>query len=108
MSPSIPIIDVDGHVMEPAGMWQRWIEPAFRDRAPRVVQAPDGRGRLGTDGHLSPRAEAISAAMLAAFAENTRRHVGEYMDAGYSAESQVKALDAGGVEVSFLYPTQGL
>jgi len=34
MSPSIPIIDADGHVMEPAGMWQRWIDPAFRERAP--------------------------------------------------------------------------
>jgi predicted TIM-barrel fold metal-dependent hydrolase len=107
-SPSFPIIDADGHVMEPAGMWRRWIDPAFRDRAPRIVQAPDGRARFGTDGHLSPRADAISAAMLAAFAENTRRHVGPYLDAGYSAESQVRALDAGGVAVSFLYPTQGL
>ncbi|MGH6689081.1 MAG: amidohydrolase family protein [Gammaproteobacteria bacterium] len=105
---SFPIIDADGHVMEPAGMWQRWIDPAFRDRAPRIVQGPDGRGRLATDGHLSPRADSISAAMLTVFAENTRRHVASALEAGYSAESQVRALDEGGVEVSFLYPTQGL
>jgi uncharacterized protein len=105
---TVPIIDADGHVMEPAGLWQRWIDPAFRDRAPRFVQGPDGRARMGTDGHLSPRPEAISAAMLAAFADNTRRHVGQYQDAGYSAESQIKALDAGGVAVSYLYPTLGL
>src|SRR4029077_20202228 len=109
MPPSaFSIIDADGHVMEPADMWQRWIDPAFRDRAPRVVQGPDGRARFGTDGRLSPRADAISAAMLAAFAENTRRHVAPALEAVYSAESQVRALDAGGVEISFLYPTQGL
>jgi len=108
MAQRFPIIDADGHVMEPPDMWRRFIEPAFRDRAPGLVQAPDGRARLGTDGRLSPRADAISAAMLARFAADTRQRLGVYQAAGYDAESQVRALDAGGVAVSFLYPTQGL
>jgi hypothetical protein len=29
------IIDADGHVMEPPDMWQRYIDPALRGRAPR-------------------------------------------------------------------------
>ena len=108
MAQRFSIIDADGHVMEPPDMWRRFIDPAFRDRAPGLVQAPDGRARLGTDGRLSPRANAISAAMLARFAADTRQRLGVYQAAGYDAESQVRALDAGGVAVSFLYPTQGL
>jgi predicted TIM-barrel fold metal-dependent hydrolase len=105
---SFPIIDADGHVMEPAGMWQRWIAPAFRDRAPRIVQGPDGRSRFATEGRLSPRDDAISGAVLGVFATSTYQRLAPYVEAGYTAESQVRALDAGGVEVSYLYPTQGL
>jgi predicted TIM-barrel fold metal-dependent hydrolase len=103
-----PIIDADGHVMEPPDMWQRFIDPAFRDRAPGLVQTPDGRARLVSGGRFSPRDDAISAAMLARFGADTRKRLPAYHAAGYSAESQVQALDAGGVAISFLYPTQGL
>jgi len=103
-----PIIDADGHVMEPPDMWRRFIDPAFRDRAPGLVQTPDGRARLVTGGRFSPRDDAISAAMLARFGADTRKRLPAYHAAGYSAESQVQALDAGGVAISFLYPTQGL
>ncbi|MCH8192378.1 MAG: amidohydrolase, partial [Chloroflexi bacterium] len=34
------IIDVDGHVQEPADLWEKWIEPEFKDDAPTLV---DGR-----------------------------------------------------------------
>ena len=29
------MIDAEMHVMEPVDLWQRYIDPAFRDRAPR-------------------------------------------------------------------------
>ena len=108
MPDRLAIIDADGHVMEPPGMWRRFIEPRWRDRAPGIVPEPSGRSRLATGDRRSPRADAVSTAMLETFAANTRRRLAEYQDAGYSAESQVRALDAGGVAVSFLYPTQGL
>ena len=44
-----PIIDADGHVMEPAGLWQTSIEPEFLDRAPRVVRLDDGHTAFFTD-----------------------------------------------------------
>jgi uncharacterized protein len=28
------IIDADGHVTEPIEMWEEYLEPAFKDRAP--------------------------------------------------------------------------
>jgi len=31
------VIDGDGHVAEPESMWARFLEPAYRDAAPRIV-----------------------------------------------------------------------
>jgi predicted TIM-barrel fold metal-dependent hydrolase len=105
------IIDADGHVMEPRGMWERYIDPAFRDRAPRVERGPGGHARIAVEGRLCPRPDgrnAVSPAMQAVFSKNIREHLAPYLEAQYSAESQVKALDEGGIETSFLYPSQGL
>ena len=41
-----PLIDADGHVLEPADTWQKYIDPKFRDRAIRIELAADGRERL--------------------------------------------------------------
>jgi len=105
------IIDADGHVMEPPDMWRRYIDPALRDRAPRVVRRPGDHTRFDVDGHLVPRGEgpnSVSAPMLAAFSARTRALLGESLAEQYSAASQVRAMDTGGVEVAYLYPTGGL
>src|SRR5690606_32254359 len=38
------IVSVDDHVVEPPDLWERWLPAAYRDRAPRVVQAPYAMG----------------------------------------------------------------
>lgn len=105
------IIDADGHVMEPRGMWERYIAPEFKDRAPRVVREGDGGTRLSVDGQLCPNPEGtnrISPAMQAAFSTRVREHLADAIQAHYSPESQIRAMDEGGIEIAFLYPTQGL
>ena len=40
----MPTIDVDGHFIEPFDIYQRYTEPAFRDRAMRIErQASTGK-----------------------------------------------------------------
>lgn len=102
------IIDADGHVMEPAGMWERYIDSQYRARAPRVRRGPDGRTSFESGGRVLPRRECISAPMGEAFRARVRERLGEYLAADYDAGSQLKAMDAGGIEIAFLYPTQGL
>lgn len=103
------IIDADGHVMEPVGMWERYIDPAFRDRAPRIVRAPGGGPSMfASGGRLMPRLECVPEAMRASFTARVREYLVEYQAADYSAEAQLRAMDAGDIEVAFLYPTQGL
>src|SRR5438132_7719646 len=40
------VIDADGHVLEPMDMWEKYIDPGFRERAPKLVIDTDGKERL--------------------------------------------------------------
>src|SRR5260370_41384485 len=45
------VIDADGHILEPLDLWDKYIDPAFRDRAPRVVKGENGKERLVIEEH---------------------------------------------------------
>ena len=40
------VIDADGHVLEPVDIWDKYMDPAYRDRAPRIIVDKDGKERL--------------------------------------------------------------
>jgi uncharacterized protein len=40
------VVDADGHILEPLDLWERYMDPAFRDRAPRIVKG-NATGRSG-------------------------------------------------------------
>src|SRR5260370_4963901 len=44
------VVDADGHILEPLNLWDNYIDPAFRDRAPRRFIDEDGKERLRIDG----------------------------------------------------------
>src|SRR5215475_1502365 len=46
MARAYNVIDADGHVLEPVDIWDKYIDPTFRDRAPRIVIDTDGKERL--------------------------------------------------------------
>src|SRR5438128_10747549 len=46
------VIDADGHILEPLDLWDKYIDPAFRDRAPRIVKGENGRERLVIEEHM--------------------------------------------------------
>ena len=37
MSRTYNVIDADGHILEPLDLWAKYMDPKFRDRAPRLV-----------------------------------------------------------------------
>src|SRR4051794_41949297 len=43
------IVDADGHILEPLDLWGNYIDPAFRDRAPRIAKGDNGKERLVID-----------------------------------------------------------
>ena len=46
MSRSYHVIDADGHVLEPFTLWNDYLDPAYRDRAPKLVKDENGKDRL--------------------------------------------------------------
>jgi hypothetical protein len=49
-SRSAPVVDADGHVLEPADTWLTHLEPAYRDRAIRLIRDEHGYEVLLIDG----------------------------------------------------------
>jgi len=43
------LIDADGHILEPPDLWERYLEPKYRDRALRIRVGDDGREFLEID-----------------------------------------------------------
>ena len=39
-------IDADGHILEPLELWTQYMEPKYRDHAPRLVRDNHGNERL--------------------------------------------------------------
>ena len=48
--PARSVIDADGHVLEPADTWLKYLEPGYRDRAIRIVRDEQGYEVLLIDG----------------------------------------------------------
>src|SRR5260370_27926671 len=46
MARAYNVIDSDGHILEPLTLWRDYLDPAYRDRAPKLVIDSDGKERL--------------------------------------------------------------
>ena len=44
------VIDADGHILEPVDLWDTYMDPQYRARAPRMFTDTDGKDRLNMMG----------------------------------------------------------
>jgi uncharacterized protein len=47
------VIDADGHILEPPDLWEKYIDPKYRDRTIRIRSGDDGWEFLEVDGHAA-------------------------------------------------------
>src|SRR2546427_12437464 len=52
MARTYKVIDADGHILEPVDIWDKYIDPAYRARAPRMIVDTDGKERLLVEGKI--------------------------------------------------------
>jgi len=52
MTRAYNVIDADGHILEPLDLWDKYIDPEFRERRPRFVIDDNGKERLSVEGKL--------------------------------------------------------
>ena len=47
------VVDSDAHIYEPHDLWDRWLDPRYRARAPKVLLDDQGRIRWNLDGRIT-------------------------------------------------------
>ena len=111
-------VDADGHVLEPVDTWERYIDPAFRDRALRVGIDSDGfenlfidtrptlmlKGRLGALGGIEAdldEKQALQTPGKRSYADGAPR-------GGYDPAARLSVMDGEGIDKVLLYPTIGI
>lgn len=106
------ICDSDLHVMEPPDLWERYIDPAYAHAAPRGLSEMPRDMRVRVKNHTMLRMGTVKASHVDGRKTGWREeHDNVYAEseaAGWSAESQVAAMDAEGLDMAVLYPSRGL
>ncbi|MCH2172758.1 amidohydrolase [Myxococcota bacterium] len=115
MSMDSPVVDIDGHILEPQNLWQEYLEPKWRDRAIRIEKDAQGlevllidgkplemlRGVLGTLGGIHLPAEE-------SFVPGRYSYVDGCPRGGNDVPGRLAIMDEEQIDVSLLYPTIGL
>jgi len=113
MTRAYNVVDADGHVLEPLDLWDRYIDPKFRDRAPRLIKDKDGKERLVIEEQILGSAQAGLGgaggvgARQGVVASNTMEYK-EGRKGGFDPHARMPDMDADGIDAVFLYPTLGL
>jgi hypothetical protein len=103
------LIDAEMHVMEPVDLWQRYIDPEFRDRAPRRLSDRKWDIRTLVEGEVMAQIPggdwpAETGAEETALAERYAEEIARNFD----PESQVRAMDKEGLDLAILFPTSAM
>ena len=116
----LKVMDSDLHIFEPPDLWQRYIDPEFKHRAPVGLArhqrdmgitldgvniqfgAPlaPGRPQAPPDPRVDERVEQERRKQDAIY-EDGEKH-------GWDAASQLRAMDTEGIDVGVLFPSRGL
>src|ERR1041385_6662189 len=112
MARAYNVVDADGHILEPLDLWDRYIDPRFRERRPRFVIDDNGKERLGVEGKLLGNPRGIGSLGSVGVRQglvqaNTLRCAGGGRG-GFAPHARIVDMDADGIDAAFLYPSLGL
>ncbi len=103
------VMDSDLHILEPVDLWQRYIEPGFKDRAPRgLTDITRGLG-VEINGKAYGNVTQGTGRTRRDFACGlTQKHYTEVERGNYDGPSMLGAMDREGIDLAVLYPSRGL
>jgi len=111
------LVDFDGHILEPPDLWERYIDPKYRDRAIRVRTNEKGLEYLEYDGKPSAYIGAGGLSLmgcmhhddpLALANDPESTYLGEHPFGSMDPGERIRMLDAEGIDAVALYTTIGL
>ena len=107
-------IDADGHILEPPDLWEKYLEPKYRERAIRIRTNAEGLEYLELDGKPSklmpPGFPGVLGAMGAEdiIPSPERTYVKGAPFGSMNPKERVKRLDSEGLAAAVVYPTLGI
>lgn len=107
-------IDADGHILEPADLWERYLEPKYRDRAIRIRTNAEGLEYMEFDGKPSKLIPAGLPGVLGAMGaadiipSAERSYMKSAPFGSMSPKERIQRLDSEGLAKAVLYPTIGI
>ena len=110
-----PVVDADGHLLEPGDLWLKYIDPQYRDRAIRIATDEQGyevllfdnkpfefaRGILGAIGGIGIDPQKLQTPGAVTYAEGSP-------PGGYEPKARLKVMDEEDIDIAILYPTIGI
>jgi predicted TIM-barrel fold metal-dependent hydrolase len=109
------VVDADGHVLEPADTWLKYLEPSYRERAIRIARDDEGyevllvdrrplktlRGQLGALGGIAMDTRELLTRGRVSYAEGSP-------PGAYDPFARLRVMDGEGIDAVLLYPTIGI
>src|SRR6266850_8042691 len=112
MARTYKVIDADGHILEPMDLWDRYMDPSFRERAPRMVLDDNGKERLLLEGQILGNPKGLGRlGGVGARDGSVNTDTMKYADGrpgGFDPHARIKDMELDGIDAAFLYPSIGL
>src|SRR4051794_25247923 len=113
MARAYNVIDADGHILEPLDLWDKYMEPKFRDRAPRlVIDNETGKEKLSVEGQLLGSKQGMGGiggvGARQGEVKAAEMKYNEGRPGGFGPHQPNPRLDPHGIDAAFLLPGLGL
>ena len=102
------VFDSDMHIVEPADLWERYIDPAYKDRAPRGLRRHPRDLAVQVAGHTFPPANRSYTNAITPIMTQQQDVYAASEAQGWDSTSQLQAMDQEGIDVAVLFPSRGL
>ena len=112
------VVDSDGHILEPPDLWEKYLEPKYRDRAIRLRHDSRGWKYFEIAGQMSRTLRGGALGALGGAYQDPRElltpgkltywEVANRTPGAIDPDARVREMDAEGIDAAILYPTIGI
>src|SRR2546425_2536086 len=112
MARTYKIIDADGHILEPVDIWEKYMDPAFRERAPRLIIGDNDKERLLIEGQILGNPKGLGRLGAVGSRDGSvdpdKMMYKDGRPGGFDPHARIKDMELDGIDAAFLYPSIGL
>ena len=102
------VMDSDMHIVEPADLWQKYMEPKYLDRAPVGLSRHFRDLGVEGEGRVFPIPNHSYTNAITPIMEEQMALYKDSQAMDWNSDSQVMAMENEGIDVAVLFPSRGL